>query len=656
MAMAWRRIAVITGSALVIAAASIGVVRYYTDHLLRSDATNRAESWGANLVENVSDLPKIIDGALPGDESVVFFEQARAIGDVWKYRIYDAAGKLILVSNQIGRTHTFTENLSAGDPGALTNLRSGQIQVTTRKGEGLHEPGFLAEAIVPIRAAGRQIGFLSVLVDETGRQQVYFDSAVRMAMALCGLILFAFGVPAAGFLMRSRQKDLAEDRLHYLAYHDSLTGLKNRHAITERLDSFFDTPMPRADLAIHIVDLDNFKEINDTLGHDTGDEVLRQVSSRIARVIAGEGEVGRLGGDEFLIIQTGSGAAAHAEDLARRVVAALLPPCKNHGSPVQAGVSIGTAIFPSDGANASDLMKSADIALYFAKADGRACYRLFQPGMDEKLRRRRNVENKIRAALSGNGFQLHFQPLFNLTSGQLEGAEALLRLPDHPSGMVSPVEFIPIAEDIGLIGEIGGWVISEGCRSLKLLPPGIKLAINLSPLQFEKGDIVATVAQALRDSGANPAQLELEVTENLLLKDSAEVQAKMAALKLLGVSIVLDDFGAGYSSLNYLWRYPFDKIKIDRCFVSSIGENASVDRVIESIIRLGRKLKMRVTAEGVETGEQAAMLRTMRCDQVQGYLFGRPMAMPDLAAAILNNFQDQRLAAADHITPLQETG
>ena len=647
----WKRFATIAFSAIVIISASVGIVRYYTDHLLRSDATSRAENWAAELAGNVSDLPKIIRGALPSDESVVFFEQARAIGDVWKYRIFDSTGQLVLVSNQIGLTNSFTERMPASDFSALSQQREGEILVHTRNGIGPREPGFIAEAIMPIRVAGKQIGFLSILIDETARQNFYFTSAVQMALALCGLILLAFGVPTAGFLLRSRQKERAETHLQHLAFHDSLTGLMNRHAITQCLESLFESSGAAQEIAVHVVDLDNFKEINDTLGHDVGDDVLRQVSSRLARVVAGEGEVGRIGGDEFLIVQSGAGAAARAEDLARRLVETLLPPCKSGDSLLQTSLSVGTAIYPADGETASDLLKSADIAVYFAKAEGRACYRLFRPTMDEQLKRRRNVEQKIRAALSGNGFKLYFQPLYNLANGRIEGVEALLRLPDGMSGMIPPSEFIPIAEDIGLIGAVGGWVIAEGCRSLKLLPSGMKLAINLSPIQFEKGDIVATIAQALRESGADPSRLELEVTENLLLKDTPAIQEKMVALKALGVSIVLDDFGAGYSSLNYLWRYPFDKIKIDRCFVSSIGGNTQVEAIIESIIHLSRKLKMQVTAEGVETAEQAAMLRTMQCDQVQGFLFSKPMPMVELAQALLHGFIGHQTAAERFATP-----
>jgi diguanylate cyclase (GGDEF)-like protein len=631
------------------------MVQYFTDHFLRGEAANRAETWATNLVENVSDLPDIVMGALPGDESVVFLEQARAVGDVWRFRIFDATGKLVLVSNQIGKTHTFKESLAKEQPLMLSELRAGRTVVDTRAGAGKREPAFIAEALVPIKVAGEALGYLSVQIDATERQRAYLGEATRMALTFAGLMLLAFGAPAGGFVMRSRQKELAEGRLEHLAYHDSLTGLKNRLAITQHLDLFFADGAAPDRLAIHIIDLDGFKEINDTLGHDAGDEVLRQVSLRLSRTVAKNGVVGRLGGDEFLVVQSGDCTSTQADKLAAGLVEALLPPCNINGSYVQAGGSVGMAMMPFDGKTASELMKSADIALYFAKSEGRACYRRFLPGMDAKLLRRRSVEAKIRTALAENGFELYFQPQFNLASDRLEGAEALLRLPDGGAGMISPAEFIPIAEEAGLILEIGDWVIAEGCRSLRLLPPEMKLAINLSPLQFEKGDIIATVAAALSEYRADPSRLELEVTESLLLNDSDALQAKIAGLKALGVSIVLDDFGAGYSSLSYLWRYPFDKIKIDRSFVSCMGENPRVEGVIQSIINLGRDLDLRVTAEGIETSNQAELLRAMRCDQVQGYFFGEPMTMHELSAAILNEFKDQRLAYLNETAPLKKT-
>ena len=628
--------AVICG-ALLVFTMSVFAVRYFADEMLETDASRRARDWSANLVSHVADLPDILAGELPSDESIVFFEQAKLVGDVWQYRIYDAGGKLVVVSGRIGRTHQFTETLRDNDSTLLDRLSAGEIAVTVRQGVGRKEPGYLAEAIVAIRSGQDLLGYLAVIVDETETQTNFLAKAGQFAGTILLLVLAAFGVPAAAYLRRTRQKEAAETKLEHLAFHDSLTGLKNRHATMEFLEDHFRRNQGKTATALHFVDLDKFKEINDTLGHDAGDEVLRQVSSALVRAVAGEGVVGRVGGDEFLIVQTAEDSHSNAEVLAARVVQALAEPCEVNGSRVFAGVSVGTAIGPRHGETCTELIKSADIALYVAKTEGRGCYRVFKPEMDLKLKRRRDIQHSLREALASNGFVFHFQPLFDLETGEIEGVEALLRLPDETLGMISPGEFIPIAEETGLIGDIGDWVIAEGCRSLQLLPPHLKLAINLSPIQFEKGDVVASVRQALAATRIKPSRLELEVTESLLIKDTANVRNIVDNLKSLGVSIVLDDFGSGYSSLNYLWQYPFDKIKIDRSFISALGSNTNVHGIVESIIRLGKTLNMKVTAEGVENVAQADTLRSMHCGQVQGFLFAKPMAMADLAATLLRH-------------------
>ncbi len=632
------KLAVAVG-ALLVFALSAAIVRYFTGEMLETDASRRARDWSANLVSHVEDLPDILAGELPSDKSIVFFEQANLVGDVWQYRLYDPRGKLVVVSDKVGRTHQFTENLLDSSPELFTQLSTGETAVKVRQGEGRSEPDYLAEAFIAIRSGQDLLGFLAVIVDESETQTSFLATAGRMAAAIFLLILFAFGVPSAAYLRRTRQKEAAETKLEHLAFHDSLTELKNRHATMEFLERHFRRNLGKTATAVHFVDLDKFKEINDTLGHDAGDEVLRQVSSALVRAVAGEGFVGRVGGDEFLIVQTSDDCHSSAEILAARVVRALAEPYQVNGSRVFACVSVGTAISPHDGETCIDLIKSADIALYFAKTEGRGCHRAFKPEMDMKLKRRRDIERSLRAAIEADGFVFHYQPLFNLQTGDVECVEALLRLPDPVLGMISPGEFIPIAEETGLISSIGDWVIAEGCRSLHLLPPHLKLAINLSPVQFEMGDVVASVRQALADSGVLPWRLELEITESLLIKDGADVRGIVENLKNLGVSIVLDDFGSGYSSLNYLWQYPFDKIKIDRSFISALDSNSEVNGIVESIIRLGKTLNMKVTAEGIESEAQANTLRSMHCGQAQGFLFAKPMAMADLAALLLRHDQ-----------------
>ncbi len=631
-----NRISVGILAAIAIAGLSAWVLRYHVNQLMRTDARHRATDWSANLLDNVADLREIIAGEVPSDESVLFFEQARIIGNVWDYKIFDVQGQLVIASNAIGRTHAHREAISVRYPAARQAIQSDGIFIDTRAAAGSHEPDFLSETLAPIAFRGERIGYLGLTVDETDRLQDTQAIATRLVGAIVVISLIAFGVPALSLLRRTRQKEAAENKLEFMAYHDALTGLKNRRAIAQYLDRWTGGQDP-GPLALHIIDLDDFKGINDTMGHDAGDSCLLEVADRVTRVVAGRGEVGRLGGDEFVVVQTQMTDKSGVEEFARSLVEALDRRFFVNGNRASTRGSVGSARFPQDGNTAPELMKSADVALYAAKNAGRNCHRLFEPSFDEKLRRRRYVEGRLRSALADGGFMLHFQPMIDLATGRVESVEALLRLADGAE-MISPSEFIPIAEETGLISAIGEWVIDEGCRCLALLPDGIRMSINLSPAQFERDDLVATVANAIGRHDVDPGRIELEVTETLLLRDAEDVRTKIERLRALGCSIVLDDFGSGYSSLGYLWRYPFDKIKIDRSFVAGMSGNPDVVNIVETIIHLARRLRMRVTAEGVETEEQSQILRKLECGSVQGFHFSRPVAFAELSALILRTF------------------
>jgi predicted signal transduction protein with EAL and GGDEF domain len=381
------------------------------------------------------------------------------------------------------------------------------------------------------------------------------------------------------------------------------------------------------------------------MGHDAGDACLRNVTERLTDAANGHAIVGRIGGDEFLLVQNNARSAADAEKLAERIVREMKRPVVINNHEMDTSVSVGTALFPSDGYSSAELVKSADVALYTAKNNGRGCFRLYKPEFDEKLRRRRLVETKVRQAIEAGSFTLAFQPLLDISSDEVVSVEALIRLEDKELGAISPGEFIPIAEEAGLIEDIGNWVIAEGCKSLALLPHHIKVAVNLSAVQFSRGNLVKIVNDAIRNAGVDAQRLELEITESLLLRNSEEVLEKVERLKALGCSLVLDDFGSGYSSLSYLWRYPFDKIKIDREFVSAMSKNTDVAGIVETVVALGKKLDMKVTAEGVETVEQARKLRELECDQVQGYLYSKPIPLDELAAFLLRHRSKQPLRA-----------
>ena len=433
----------------------------------------------------------------------------------------------------------------------------------------------------------------------------------------------------------------AQAQISHMAHHDALTGLANRTQLVEKLEKALAVlPLQGGSIAVHFIDLDRFKNVNDTLGHDGGDFLLKTVAERLRSVTRVDDIVARLGGDEFVVVQTGVNSKDQAEDFARRLISAVTAPMKLREQVIIATVSVGVALAPADGNDPERLLKSADLALYKAKADGRNCIRFFLPEMDAELQARSKLERIIRDAVLHDRFELHYQPLFEMSERRLIGFEALIRLPAEDGTLIPPLVFIPVAEELRLIDKIGAWVLREACRTAATWPEHLTVAVNLSPAQFLAGSVSDIVAAALKEAGLAAHRLELEITETLLLGNSEAIMAELQALKAMGVAIVMDDFGTGYSSLSYLWRFPFDKIKIDRSFMQGFdGSGRDAKTVVKTIIALGRELNMRVTVEGVETATQAAFLDKVDGDQAQGFFFGRPVPASEVSANILADFQ-----------------
>lgn len=428
------------------------------------------------------------------------------------------------------------------------------------------------------------------------------------------------------------EKRQAEARIAHMAHHDALTDLPNRLLFHERLDEALSRVRRYGEtLAVFYLDLDQFKNINDTLGHPIGDMLLQAVAERLRACLRDTDVVARFGGDEFGVIQMGLDGPAEAGAFAMRLVALLSQPYEINGHHVVIGASVGIALGPSDGEASDQLLKNADLALYRAKADGRGAYRFFEPGMDARVRARRSLELDLRNALSAGEFELYYQPLVSLASAAVTGFEALLRWRHPLRGMVAPAEFIPLAEEIGLIVPLGEWALRQACAEAATWPKALKVAVNLSSVQFKKGNLTHVVLTALASSGLPPARLELEITESILLAESEATLATLHRLRALGVSISMDDFGTGYSSLGYLRTFPFDKIKIDRSFISEVAENADCMAIVRAVTTLGASLGIATTAEGVETSEQLDWLRKEGCTEMQGYLFSRPIPASGIA-------------------------
>ena len=426
----------------------------------------------------------------------------------------------------------------------------------------------------------------------------------------------------------------ASEHIARLARHDPMTGLANRLKFRERLEENARNLGSGQGFALHCIDLDKFKEVNDTHGHPAGDVLLKSVARRLEATVRSGDVVARLGGDEFAVVQLGAASQAEAAALARRLIEAVSEPMVVHGHRIEIGATIGVALAPGDGTNPDDLLKHADMALYRAKADGRGRHSFFDPAMEGRLRARRMLESDLQQAVTQRQFELHYQPIVSLERGCVSGCEALIRWRHPERGMTSPADFIPVAEDIGLIQEIGAWAIDEACRAASKWPAPIAVAVNLSAAQFGTSDLVSIVSAALEASGLEPRRLELEVTESLILDQDPATVDTLHRLRGLGVRIALDDFGTGYSSLSYLRSFPFDKIKIDQSFVRDLSQRADCVAIVGAVAQLARSLAMATVAEGVETEDHLAKVRASGCTEVQGYLFSRPVPGKDIVAVI----------------------
>jgi len=424
----------------------------------------------------------------------------------------------------------------------------------------------------------------------------------------------------------------AETQIAYMARHDGLTGLANRAVLLEKMEEALARLRRHGNrFTVFMLDLDLFKTVNDSLGHPVGDELLKVVAGRLSACIRETDTVARLGGDEFAILATADGDQREAAiATANRLLGAVAAPCDLDGHHVNIGTSVGIALAPEHGTDVDQLVKNADLALYKAKSEGRDAYRIFEDAMGVEVRMRRAHQIDLRNALSNDEFELYYQPIVDIQTRQMASIEALIRWHHPQRGMIPPADFIPLAEESGLINQIGEWVLRKACSDALHWPPHIKVSVNLSAVQFRKIGPIDSFCQTLRESGLSPERLELEITESVLLQGSAENVETLHRLRLMGISIVLDDFGTGYSSLSYLRMFPFDKIKIDRSFVHELAKSADCAAIVSAVAGLGRSLRIDTVAEGVETEDQLLLVHAAGCTHAQGYLFGRPCPVAEL--------------------------
>ncbi|MGZ5834873.1 MAG: putative bifunctional diguanylate cyclase/phosphodiesterase [Xanthobacteraceae bacterium] len=455
-------------------------------------------------------------------------------------------------------------------------------------------------------------------------------------------------MPGIGWV--STQEDIterreAEKKIAHMAHHDALTNLPNRLLLRERLAHALRAIRRGQTLAVHYLDLDHFKTVNDSLGHPIGDELLLKVATRLRACVRETECVARVGGDEFAIVQSGIETPAEAGALALRIREAINAPYNLNGHIAIVNASVGIAMAPGDGEEPDVLITNADLALDRAKADGRGTYRFFEPDMDARMQARRSLELALRNALPNGEFELHYQPVVNLADHVVTSCEALIRWSHPQRGLISPSEFIPVAEEIGLIIALGEWVIRKACADAATWPDDIKVAVNLSPTQLLSQNLLPLIVQTLAATGLASRRLVVEITEEVLMQNTETTIATLYQLRSLGVQIALDDFGTGYSSLSYLRSFPFDKLKIDRCFISGLGDGEESVNIVRAVTGLARSMQMETTAEGVEIEEQLQQVRDLGCTEMQGFLFSRPVPQHELMRLLADKTASRRSAA-----------
>jgi len=614
--------------------------QFLSGKMLRENAQGTSSQWVSLAVARYPDVLSLLSGASPSVQTRHFLDDASQVGDIYRLRIWDATGRLVFKSER-----TAFADMPANGKRVAEALVSGSIFDDVHAGSPPRNEPFYVESFIPVKKNGAVVGVFEIYLDQTDDEILYKKSLFLTEIIIGALVLLAGGIPGYGLYRQMLKLRDSRAETLFLSENDSLTGLPNRNRLNDAAKRALAlSRRTKRRVAALMIDLDRFKDINNDFGQAAGDKVLKAAAKRLRSSIPEEDIVARFGGDEFVVLQIGMHQPNGASSLADRLTRVLAEPYLIDGSELACRASIGIALSSQDEEDLDALVACADAALFKAKASGRNSVSFFEPGMDAKIRERRDIEAGIRRALAADLFQLAYQPLYSFHDGRLLGFEALLRWPEGWPPQ-SPVEFIPVAEESGLINSIGVWALETACRTAANWAHPLMVAVNLSPVQFRDGNIVSIVKRALESSGLHPERLELEVTESLWIHDSDSVINQLRRLRGLGVSIALDDFGTGYSSLAYLWKFPFNTVKIDQSFVRGMENEPKAAAIVHTITSLGKVLDLTITAEGVETPEQARILKEAGCDQAQGFLFGRPL--PALAATALAN--SERIVAIPEV-------
>lgn len=599
------------------------------DNVIHRESVDKASHWGRYMASRIPDIQELAEAGVPTQEQRTTIEDIRNIGDVFRFKLFTADGRLSLISDDVS-TGRYTGTSDLADLEPMQVAESGKPIVDVFDGTNKpNRPDLYAEAYIPLFGGnGQVLAIVEVYVDQTATSAYFKDSFQTfglMLMLFCGLI---FAVPSLAYYLQRTLTERSRKDAEFLSRFDPLTGLLNRREFSIQAKRHIENN--NLSVACYL-DLDHFKSINDTHGHAIGDAFLANVAEVLRENCRKEDLIARFGGDEFVI-----GFQDISIEGATHRVRSILQMCKNQidieDASITGSVSIGLAEVNAED-DLDEILKNADTALYYAKTSGRNNFAVYGAEMGEELKQRYALESRIRQATENSEFEIYYQPLVSSKDQDIIGHEALLRLLDDDGNFIPPSVFIPVAEDLGLIEEIGRWTIQTAILKVAEAENERMLAINLSPIQFKNGELANTVRTALKNTGFPAHRLELEITESLLLEDSMSVEMQIDSLREMGVRIAMDDFGTGFSSLSYLWKYGFDRLKIDRSFVAALDDSSERSReIIECVVMLGARLNMKITAEGVETAEQSKFLSDLGCDTLQGFLFGEAAPFRDTSA------------------------
>ena len=601
--------------------------------MVRLEAERTSQHWAKQFVGSIPDVARIANGQPPSVDDIKTIETFSKLGTMFRFELFDQLGRSRLVSDKVQMTSNTEFYAAQPDPVAATVIKAREPAVALIDGsERDSRPNWYSETYVPIIANNQVVGALAIDIDQTIMYDEHMVHAQTSAIVLCLLSALIFSIPAVAFYIRSEEAARTSRELAYLSGHDALTGVANRAEFQDVMQNAVSKLQAGNKLALFYIDLDHFKCVNDTLGHDVGDKLLSYVAQHLLRSTRRSDLVARIGGDEFAILLSDITDRDFCEVLAKRILEAFKGSITIDGHSISTGLSIGVAVAPADTGNIDQLIKSANVALHAAKTNGRGTFRIYEEGMDAEMRERQSMQQDLRAALDGDQFVLHYQPLVAAYTGTVSGYEALIRWIHPVKGLIPPLDFIPIAEESGFINDIGQWAINKACSDAASWPTNTSVAVNLSAKQLLDDTIVRDIAKALDNSGLPPNRLEIEITESVLLHDFSTTLSVLSKIKETGVRISMDDFGTGYSSLSYLQSIPFDTVKIDRSFVDDIETSQRSRAIVKAVIDLSKSLGKSITAEGVETVAQANLLAAEGCTKLQGYLISKPMPATDLAS------------------------